>query len=453
MNDKAINNLCNMLKIRENKEVQMVLQILHSQEPNVIAILEEELIESGIGDNNEILLDSAYEVMTNVITYFKSNNSENPIVDGLNIVLPTFARIYSLTRANLAKKSNMPNVTTVIMSDIAKKVKDNPRELTVSNIELQSIGNNFKATISPVNQINMVKSNDFPVIGAGKTAVIGMGGGSDCIQASILAKILQQKGIQCSDVISIRTNKTTSQDTKGKMGEERTVQNPLRIVDDDTYLISSETTGSGRFLENIPAKDLNVYLIIDREDGNLKHKIEKVLEDIGEGETLIGVDTGGDVLYPLIERSNQSISTPDQDRRVLETINSIQGINKKCCIVGIGIDSPDCADIILQNANASYFEPDKETKKFILDTYTMWDMNGDNEKRFGKTPLSWQQALKGRTGVVCLNIPTRYVLDRKNPWIPFVNIQSATSGMFFMDAKKCLDAIKQQEKQINSVGK
>ena len=75
------------------------------------------------------------------------------------------------------------------------------------------------------------------------------------------------------------------------------------------------------------------------------------------------------------------------------------------------------------------------------------------EKRFGKTPLSWQQALKGRTGVVCLNIPTRYVLDRKNPWIPFVNIQSATSGMFFMDAKKCLDAIKQQEKQINSVGK
>lgn len=280
-----------------------------------------------------------------------------------------------------------------------------------------------------------------------------MGGGSDCIQASILAKILQQNGVQCSDVISIRTNKTTSQDSKGNMGEERTVQNPARIVDDDIYLISTETLGSGRFLENIPAKDLNVYLIIDREDGNLKHKIEKTLEDIGKVESLIGVDTGGDVLYPLIEASNQSITTPDQDRRVLEAINSIQGINKKCCIIGIGIDSPDCADTILRSANASYFEPNEKTKNVILDTYTMWDMNGNNDKRFGKTSLSWQQALKGRTGVICLNIPSRYVLDKKNPWIPFVNIQSATSGMFFMDSQKCLNAIKQREKQISTDGR
>ena len=282
----------------------------------------------------------------------------------------------------------------------------------------------------------------------GKTAVIGMGGGSDCIQASILAKILQQNGTVCSNVISIRTNKTTSQDSKGNMGEERTVYNPARVIDDDIYLISTETIGSGRFLENIPASDLNVYLIIDREDGNLKQKIEKTLDDIGEVETLIGVDTGGDLLYPLIETSNQSISTPDQDRRVLETINSIQGINKKCCIIGIGIDSPVCADIILQSANASYFEPDEEIKNDILDTYTVWDMNGNNDKRFGKTLLSWQQALNGKTGVVCLNIPTRYVLDKKNPWIPFVNIQSATKGMFFMDVQKCLNAIKQQESQI-----
>lgn len=200
----------------------------------------------------------------------------------------------------------------------------------------------------------------------GNTAVIGMGGGSDCIQASILAKLLQQKGAICNNVISIRTNKTTSQDSKGSMGEERTVNNPARIIDDDIYLISAETTGSGRFLENIPARDLNVYLIIDREDGNLKQKIEKTLHDIGKVETLIGVDTGGDLLYPLNETENQAITTPDQDRRVLEEINSIQGIKKKCSIIGIGIDSPDCADDILQDANASYFEPDEEEKDEIL---------------------------------------------------------------------------------------
>lgn len=233
------------------------------------------------------------------------------------------------------------------------------------------------------------------------------------------------------------------------MGEERTVQNSARMVDDDIYLISTETTGSGRFLENIPAKELNMYLIIDREDGDLKQKIEKALADIGDVKTIIGVDTGGDLLYPLIETSNQSVTTPDQDRRVLETINSIQGINKKCCVIGIGIDSPDCADSILKSASANYFEPDEEIIQEILDTYTMWDMNGDNEKRFGKTPFSWQEALKGKIGVVCLNIPTKYVLDKRNPWIPFVNVQSATKGMFFMDSQKCLDAIKQQENQIS----
>ena len=97
------------------------------------------------------------------------------------------------------------------------------------------------------------------------TVVIGMGGGSDCKQAAILAKILRQKGVKCNNVISIRTNKTSSQDSKGNMGQERKVKNPARIVDADIYLVSTETIGSGRFLENIPAKELNVYLIIDRE--------------------------------------------------------------------------------------------------------------------------------------------------------------------------------------------
>lgn len=445
--------LCNMLRTSDPKKAQIILETLQNQEPNVRAILEKELTATGIDADNGILLYYAPATMKNAIKYFKNNNSENPIVDGLNIVLPTFARIYSQTRANIAKGNNTPNVTTVMISEIAEKAGKNPNELVKSNLELQSVGDDFEASVVPVNQINNAQSTETsPVTAVDNTVVIGMGGGSDCIQAAILAKILRQKGVKCNNVISIRTNKTSSQDSKGNMGQERTVMNPARIVDDDIYLISTETIGSGRFLENIPAKELNVYLIIDREDGNLKQKIEKTMADIGEVKTLIGVDTGGDLLYPLNDISNQSITTPDQDRRVLETINAIQGFDKKCCIVGIGIDSPDCADSILQCANAGYFEPDEQIKKEILNTYTMWDMTGNNEGRFGKTPLAWQQALKGKTGVVCLNIPTKYVLDKRNPWIPFVNIQPATKGMFFMDVQKCLEAIKQQENQLlNSI--
>ena len=100
--------------------------------------------------------------MTNAINYFKNNNSENPIVDGLNVVLPTFARIYSQTRANIAKESNTPNVTTVMISEIAKKAGENPIDLTKSNIDLHKVGNDFETSISPVIQIRKNKDTVFP---------------------------------------------------------------------------------------------------------------------------------------------------------------------------------------------------------------------------------------------------------------------------------------------------
>lgn len=154
--------LCNMLRTSDPKKAQMVLQTLQSQEPNVRAILEKELTATGIKDDNAILLYYAPATMTNAITYFKNNNAKNLIVDGLNVVLPTFARIYSQTRANLAKQNNNPNVTTVMISEIAKKAGEDPNELTKSNIELQSVSSDFVASVSPVHQISKDKVTDFP---------------------------------------------------------------------------------------------------------------------------------------------------------------------------------------------------------------------------------------------------------------------------------------------------
>lgn len=439
--------LCNMLRISNPEESEIVLETLKGQPKNVRAILQQELTATGIGDDNAILLYYAPATMANAWQYFREHNSEKPLEDALNIILPTFARIYSQTRANIAKQKTAPDVTTVMISKIATKSGENPNELQKSNLVLQKIGEDYEVSSTPISQITTENKESLSEISFGKTVTIGMGGGSDCVQAAILAKMLQQNGTPCNSVISIRTNRTSSQDINGNMGQERTVKEPARIIDNDIYLISSETTGSGRFLENVPANDLDVYLITDREDGNLKEKIEKALQDIGDVKTLIGVDTGGDLLYPIEESLNQSITTPDQDRRVLEAINSIQGLNKKSCIIATGIDSPECADDILKSADASYIELDEEIRKKILEIYTNWNMNGENEKRFGKTPLAWQQALKNKIGVVCLDIPTRYVLDKNNPWIPFVNIQSATKGMFLMDTQKCLDAIKQYEKE------
>lgn len=154
--------LCNMLRTSDPKKAQIVLQILQSQEPNVRAILEQELTATGIDDDKAILLYYAPATMTNAINYFKNNNSENPIVDGLNVVLPAFARIYSQTRANIAKESYTPNVTTVMISEIAKKAGENPIDLTKSNIELHKVGNDFETSISPVIQIRKTEDTDFP---------------------------------------------------------------------------------------------------------------------------------------------------------------------------------------------------------------------------------------------------------------------------------------------------
>lgn len=154
--------LCNMLRTSDPKKAQIVLQTLQSQEPNVRAILEQELTATGIDANKAILLYYAPATMTNAINYFKNNNSENPIVDGLNVVLPTFARIYSQTRANIAKETDTPNVTTVMISEIAKKAGENPIELTKSNIDLHKVGNDFETNISPVIQIRKTKDTDFP---------------------------------------------------------------------------------------------------------------------------------------------------------------------------------------------------------------------------------------------------------------------------------------------------
>jgi hypothetical protein len=68
-------------------------------------------------------------------------------------------------------------------------------------------------------------------------------------------------------------------------------------------------------------------------------------------------------------------------------------------------------------------------------------MDGSNENRFGKTPLSWQKALKEEIWLQVIDLPTRVITDEKNPWKTFVNIQPSTKWMFFMTTDNHLKAI------------
>lgn len=100
------------------------------------------------------------------------------------------------------------------------------------------------------------------ILPSGRSVYIGIGGGSDVVQATQVATIAE-KPIAC--IISVRANKTQSQGDKNtQIGMKRTVENHGGEVVPNVYRIRPETTGNGRFMENIPARiGAPVYLVLD----------------------------------------------------------------------------------------------------------------------------------------------------------------------------------------------
>jgi hypothetical protein len=272
-----------------------------------------------------------------------------------------------------------------------------------------------------------------------RIAVIGIGGGSDGVQAAMLAGLLEGAGKKCPCVVSVRKKNTTSQGAGGSIGEARTVQNHGGKISEGVYRITPESTGSGRFLEHIPAGDSNVFLVIDKQDGRVHEQIEEVLRHVEGVDTIIAVDTGGDALYSVTDQ-DQAKTTPDQDLRILAALRQVS-VPVLTCEIACGVDSPVNAEKVLQAAGARYYEPSPSEVKQILWQYQRWEMDGTNPEFYGKTSLAWQAALQGKTGYTCLPLPEGVVLDANNPWDPFVYIATSMQGMFLMPLERHLGAI------------
>jgi hypothetical protein len=302
-------------------------------------------------------------------------------------------------------------------------------------------------------------------------AYIGIGGGSDSVQAAILA-LLEGKP---ACVISIRTAKTTSQGLDGRMGQDRTVSNHGGELVSGVFRIRPETTGSGRFLENLLAdqvspyrgirfidnlltrvpiylttkyvltKRVPTYLVIDAQDGRMPSQIQAVLDDMRDQkglmiDTLVGVDTGGDALYRTTVH-DQSRATPDQDLRSLRCLVTFETMHRVSCIVAKGVDSPPYANDVLRQAEAVYRELSNQQARFALTTYQCIQLDGSNDQRNGKTPFAWQAALRGETGEIRLPLADHLVNHPTNPWNPWVTIGSDTAGIYVMNMEQHLAAL------------
>ncbi|MFH0873747.1 MAG: DUF1152 domain-containing protein [Candidatus Komeilibacteria bacterium] len=440
--DRATTRICCMLRTSKVGEAQEVLRVFSELPQNTRAILENDLNMRGTNDGIATLIYYAPAFLANLQKKFSESGDPNSSKKALALGLGTFARVFQ--EAHIANKGRVGNgVYTVMASPLAKVAAENPAKLLTQDINLKTIGNDAEIELTDVPVVDkdkFQKIESLTEIPGKKIVVVGIGGGSDCVQAALLAELLKKSEKECPCVISVRTEKTGSQGAGGKVGEKRTVENHGGEIKKGVYLITPKTTGSGRFLENIPTSDIPVYLIIEQDGIGLSEQINSVLEQVGGVDTVVAVDTGGDALYSTTGH-DETKATPDQDLRSLQAISNLSGVQKISCEIAVGIDTPPNGESVLLDAEAKHYEPTPEEATMILEKYREWQMDGSNEARFGKTPLAWQEALQNHFGFQEINLPKRVVLDKKNPWKPFVHVQPSTKGMFFMDVEKHLKSI------------
>jgi hypothetical protein len=440
--DRAITRICCMLRTSSTEQAQEISQVFAGLPQNTRAILENGLNMRGTDDGIATLIYYAPAFLANLQKKFGESGQPDSSKKALSLGLTTFARVFQEAKiANKGKDGG--GVYTVMASSLAKVAAENPDKLSQQEIRLKTVGGDAEVELIDVPTIDnekFPKIVNLAEISGKKVVVVGIGGGSDCVQAALLAELLKKSEKDCPCVISIRTEKTGSQSATGKVGEKRSVENHGGEINKGVYLVTPETTGSGRFLENIPTSDIPVYLVIEQEGISLSEQIDSVLKQVGGADTVVAVDTGGDALHSTTEH-DEARATPDQDLRSLQAINNLSGVQKLSCEIAVGIDTPPNGEKVLLDAEAKYYEPTPEEIALILEKYREWQMDGSNEARFGKTPLAWQEALQDHFGFQEINLPIRVVLDKKNPWKPFVHVQPSTKGMFFMDVEKHLASI------------
>lgn len=444
----------------DGARIRAVFERLHR---NVQAILVSELNATGVsGDRYGVLAYYAPQTLRNSIDALTRAQEDLAFETGLELGLNVLARAFMEARIKIADRSTN-GVYTIDINDVAKEMSKNPRALSTQDIQLEPKGkDDAKAVVRTVASVdvaqfprlrNLLELN--PVLGAPHIArgqfatrsygLIGVGGGSDGIQAAMLGLLLQERGNTVRFVISVRTEKTGSQGPTTASNETRAISNHGGEIAPGVFRVLPQSTGSGRFLENLAASRLPTFLVVDRGDGSLQSQIEAILNATEYADTLVGVDTGGDALFR--QQANgagataTSRGTPDQDYRVLSTLSRITGRRLLTAEVAVGIDSPDDAQSQLRVMGAHYYELTEMESQYIQRLYSQWGLDGSDERRYGKTALAWQRALSGAEGYEVLDLPTRVVMDRRSPWNPFVYVGHAMRGIFFSDLHRHVRAL------------
>jgi hypothetical protein len=337
-------------------------------------------------------------------------------------------------------------VLTVEICDLAKYAYEKPLDI---------LGFPFKIRLNPFERFGRLlfdtthgikekftpKSNLDRFFPCGRTAFIGIGGGSDIIQAAQLGLLLKEKP---ACFISIRSQKIGSQGAAGKINDVRFVHHHGGEIFPGVFRIMPDTTGTGRFLEHLVAgAGVPVYLVLKQSTELLQKQIQSAVAHAGGADNIVAVDTGGDCLYVKSPQKHiDAKTTPDQDFASLKAINALAGYkNKLTAVMALGVDSPPYAGRLMKNVGAQLFSFSPAQTKSLLNNYTRFKIDGKNNSFYGKTVLAFQQALRGEKNFIIVPLPVSVVVSKTAPWDPFVHLNAYSDKLIVMDLKKHFAAI------------
>jgi hypothetical protein len=259
-----------------------------------------------------------------------------------------------------------------------------------------------------------------------KIAVVGVGGGSDGIQAAQIGMLMQKTGKELVCAVSIRSQK-------------KNVENYHKQLANNVYHIHGKTQADGRFHEPLLADEINMLLVMD--DDQLKDRVMESIAAFGQVDTVFLVDTGGDALYSKQDAVGAD-TTPDQDLKVLSEFSSgYPDTQFYTMIIAPGIDSPPQGPERLRQGKAVCYALSKEETTQVLSNYQRWKLDGSTDELIGKTPLAWQAALRDEFGENILPIPKANVESKINPWNPLVYVQPSMANIFVMKLEDHLKLI------------
>ena len=428
-----------MLRYDTPEEYQQLTEALDTLPGPVQAILAQELSNNGIHQRATLpyygpaLLKGLekHHSLSTALTYFAHVLQEAHIAD------------------KAARKAGETGVVTADLSTIAQAANQGTLDPHHAELRFHRSGEMLVPEYqdTPELAIDSLPAFDSEKLRGKRIIYLGMGGGSDGIQAAMLSKLHQQHhAVQPTAIVSVRNFAADNNKQLAHTG---------RHISDATVEVTEETTkvGDWRFLEDIIAKDETiapVYLLNSIEPEQIAHDLQLLIRETG-ADAICGIDTGGDVLYRANTAIDPTTSSPDQDYAVLAALHMVNAaaeadgtpLDVFTAIVAPGVDTPPYANDMLARSNAQRYllQPDDTTT--ITQTYAAWRMDGSasEEGLYGKTPLAWIAALTGKHGLQPLALPRANATSAHNPWRIFMNIRPSTARVVMMQAERLYQAV------------